>query len=640
MDAGGLGEHLYARLTGRRFLVVLDDIWNAQVLRDLKKFIPIDRNGSRIIMTTRLLGVYAACTAGISTLVVPFMNDDESWNLLRETVFTSDQEPWDPQLEKIGRKIAKNCEGLPLAIIEVGRLLCKTERKVECWKEIEEREDPLVITIDDGTPISNTLSLSYKMLPRCLKSCFLYMGVFPKDYEIPTSKLIQLWVSEGFIEQPLSGKSLEKRAEEYLNDLVFRSLVLVCKCSSSDRIKTCRIHFVFRNICISEAHNENLFHIIKKYPQGTDRQRGLCFHNNTVLGFKGVHSSLLESVPTARSLLCFGPQHQHPLRVYLHFPSLSVLDAVTIRFYKFPQQVVELVQLRYLAITYDGEIPPSISALCDLEVLIVRRHHESLKHSKAPVYLPMEIWKLHKLRHLKCMGHDLLDPTSVENGSANILENLLTLSGVSAHSCTRGVLGRMPSLTKLGVRIESPHDVIEISNLFRDFRFLKRLVSCKCIVENPSIGSQVVSFAPYFPTGIRKLTLQGCRFSWRDMTYIGSIPNLQVLKLRRCAFRGPEWETSEREFRGLKVLLLEDLDIQHWIISPRCHFPNLRRFIIRHCYRLQEIPHVIGCLSKLEMIEVDDCSPTLVISAQQIQQQRRIHSSWDDKIKSKPPLSQ
>ncbi|GFQ05690.1 putative late blight resistance protein homolog r1a-4 [Phtheirospermum japonicum] len=643
-----LGRNLLRCLSGRRYLVVLDDIWNTQVWYKLERFFPDNRKGSRIIMTTRLVDV-ARC-AGTCTRV-PFLNDDESWNLLRKTVFTSDQESslCDYQLEKIGRKIAKKCEGLPLAIIEVGKILRETERKVESWKEISEREDPLVITIDDDTPISKTLSLSYKMLPQRLKSCFLYMGVFPKDYEIRTSKLSNLWVSEGFIEQQLllsSSQRLERKAKEYLDDLVLRNLVMVCKESSSGcGIKSCRIHFVFRNICISEARNQNLFHVIKKYPESfPDRPRGLCFHNNTVLGFKQVHNSLMKSVPTERSLLCFGPQHQHPLRVYLHFPSLRVLDAVTIRFYKFPHQVVELVELRYLAITYDGEIPASISALCYLEVLIVRRHHESLKYSEAPVYLPMEIWKLRKLRHLQCMGYDLPDPSKEDGFDGSVtLENLSTLSGVSAHSCNRSVLERIPNLMKLGIQVESPDDMIDISNLFRDFKLLKHLKSFKCVVVNPGIGSQVASIAPYFPTNLRKITLSGCEFSWCDMTYIGSNPNLEVLKLRRCAFQGPEWATNEYEFRDLKFLLLEDLDIEHWITNPR-HFPDLRHLIIRHCYKLRKIPLRKECYSELIMIEVDDCSPPVMISAQHIQEQQKqryrirnnslelqIHYSWDDK---------
>ncbi|KAI3454414.1 hypothetical protein Pfo_011077 [Paulownia fortunei] len=490
-----LGEYLCRFLEGSRYLMVLDDVWNTQVWNELKQFFPDDSNGSRIILTTRLVDIHR------NFLLIRFLDDDESWNLLHEMIFTA-EESCHPQLEKIGKKIAKNCEGLPLAIVAVGNLLCKAEKTVEYWT----------------------------------KACFLYMGVFPQNYEIPISKLIKLWVAEGIFGPGLN-ISLETMAEEFLEDLVSRSLVLVRKWRSTGRIKTCRIHFVFRNLCVNEAQNEKFFHVIKKYansfPEGTNSQRRLCIHNNIVLGFKQVHSSM-ESVSAARSLLCFGPQHQHPLRVYLRFRLLRVLDALTIHFYKFPSEVLKLVQLRYLAITYDGELPASISRLWNLEVLIIHQH-QSIKSSYAPVYLPIEIWNLQGLRHLECMGLDLPDPSTAAGGIGDgcddslILIELLTLSGVSAHSCTR------------------------------------------------------------------------------------------VLKLRCYAFQGHEWEPYEEQFLRLKFLLLEDLDIQHWRAGSY-HFPSLTRLIIRHCYKLQEIPLQFAGIQTLEMIEVDDCSPSSMNSALQIEE--------------------
>ncbi|KAI3450208.1 hypothetical protein Pfo_006873 [Paulownia fortunei] len=589
-----LGQYLYSFLQGSRYLIVLDDIWNIQVWNELKQFFPDDFNRSRIILTTSLVDVAHFASIDKNILRIRFLNDGESWDLLREMVFTT-EESCHPQLEKIGKKIAIKCEGLPLAI-----------KTVESWNKVAKNENLLIIRTDDDTPISKAPSLSYKQLPQHLKACFLYMGVFPQNYEIPASKLIKLWVSEGFFEPQMS-KSTKEMAEVCLDDLVSRSLVLVRQPSSRGRTKTCRIHFVFRSLCVNEAQNENFFYVIKKYadsfPEGTNSQRRLCMHNNTVLGIKKVHSSM-ESVSAAHSLLCFGQQPQHPLRVYLHFKLLRVLDALAIRFYKFPHEVLKLVHLRYLAIMYDGELPASISRLWNLEVLIVRRH-QSIKFPNAPMYLPIEIWKLHGLRHLECMGFDLPDPSTAPRGingdgfdDSLMLEKLLTLSGVSAHSCTHGVLARMPNLMKLGIRIEATQDAIETFSFFGDFTYLHLLESFNCIVMNPGLGSQVVSFIPAFPINLTKMTLRGCEFSWEDMIYIGELPNLEVLKLRCHAFRGPEWKQCDGNFLRLKFLLLEDLDIEHWRADPQ-HFPLLTRLIIRHCYKLREIPWGIGLFHKI-----------------------------------------
>ncbi|KAI3454411.1 hypothetical protein Pfo_011074, partial [Paulownia fortunei] len=123
-------------------------------------------------------------------------------------------------------------------------------------------------------------------------------------------------------------------------------------------------------------------------------------------------------------------------------------------------------------------------------------------------------------------------------------------------------------------------------------------------------------------------------------SYIGRLPNLEVLKLRCYAFRGPEWETIEGEIFRLRFLMLEDMDIEHWR-ADETNFPWLTRLIFRHCYKLREIPCGIGEIPTLEMIELDDCSPSVVNSARQIQEEQKnvgnvglqvwIHYSWDDK---------
>lgn len=119
------------------------------------------------------------------------------------------------------------------------------------------------------------------------------------------------------------------------------------------------------------------------------------------------------------------------------------------------------------------------------------------------------------------------------------------------------------------------------------------------------------------------------------------LPRLRILKLRHCAFRGHEWKMCEEErFRQLTFLLLEDLDIQHWesdyhrSISMR-HFPRLEHLIIRHCYRLREIPPGVA---RVRIIEVDSCSLSAAVSARKILQNRpshwrqvMVHSSADDK---------
>ncbi|KAI3464151.1 hypothetical protein Pfo_020814 [Paulownia fortunei] len=588
-----VAEYLYKSLKGRRYLIVLDDVWYGTVWYDLKKLLP-EEERSRVLLTTRLEEV-----AQFSSIhQMRFMNKEESWYLLREKVFGKESCP--PQLEKAGQKIAENCEGLPLLIVTVAELLCKAEKTPEYWNKVAKKQ---------------ILLPSYEYLPEHLKAYFLYMGVFPQNYEIPLSKLIKLWSAEAIL-APRFYETVEELATECLEKLVSRSLVMVHQRRTNSTTKTCSLHSVFWHLCNRVSRENKFFHVLNSYDdgiaEGIKSQRRLCIHNSILCGIKDVYNSM-ESISTARSLLCFGPPHQYPVPICFSLRLLRVLDALPIRFYVFPMEVLKLVQLRYLALTYNGNLPPSISKLWNLQFLIVSRHL-SIKSSGAQSYLPLEIWDMQELKHLQFMGSDLPDPCGA------LLPNLLTLLDVNAHSCTKGVLERVPNLKKLGIQIELAPDAAEP-------------LSCFDHVVAPPAPLSI------FPSGLQKLSLSGFGYPWKYMRMISALPNLEVLKLRCYAFRGPEWETYEGEFPQLKFLLLEDTDLVHWRADDGC-FPSLQILIIRHCYKLKEIPLQIGSIPTLNMIELFDGNPSVVASAKQMQEDQletlygcadvNVHSSWDD----------
>ncbi|KAL0397258.1 UNVERIFIED_CONTAM: putative late blight resistance proteinR1C-3 [Sesamum calycinum] len=86
-------------------------------------------------------------------------------------------------------------------------------------------------------------------------------GRFPEDYSIPISKLTKLCVAEGFL-KPIRPKSLEELAEEYLEDLVKRNLVLNIKMKSNGKIKLCGLHDLLRNLCIQKAQEQEFLHVV------------------------------------------------------------------------------------------------------------------------------------------------------------------------------------------------------------------------------------------------------------------------------------------------------------------------------------------------------------------------------------------
>ncbi|KAK4427044.1 putative disease resistance RPP13-like protein 3 [Sesamum alatum] len=597
-----LGEYVSRSLQGRRYLIVLDDIWSTEVWNKLEKFFPNDKIGSRILLTTRLQEI--SLHAHGHTVLKRFLDNEESWCLLRREVF-GEEHSCPTHLEKAGKEIAEKCEGLPLGIIVVGKHLFGADKTPEYRKKVAEEKLSAIISADKV--MSKKLMLSYKQLPQHLKPCFLYMGVFPHGYEIPTTKLINLWCAEGFLEQN-SIRTLEELAMDYLVLLVSKSVVLFSKPGFISGIKTCKVHSVFLHLCIKEAEKDKFFHVINNYAngvkEGVESQRRLCIHNNGLLGIKDVYNSMA-SVPKARSLLCTGPHHQYPVPKHLRFSLLRVLDALTVRFYKFPTEVVKLVQLRYLAFTYNRDLPTSISQLLNLQYLIVHQCLTIISSGTHRSYLPMDIWNMKELRHLEVMRSDLQIP----NSNDALLPNLSTLSGISTRSCTKEILKRIPNLKKVGIQIEEAPGAAET---LRSFDFFRGIKSLTFMIINPKPRPQVPAPIKSFPSGLTKLSMSGL---------------------------GVPGRTSLSLFNSLKVFLLEDTDLGHWRPGQGA-FILLRHLIIRHCYKLEEIPLQIGIYPALKTVELVDVKPSVVASAEKILQVRtnndmgkiqvRVEFSWEN----------
>ncbi|KAL0402596.1 UNVERIFIED_CONTAM: putative late blight resistance proteinR1B-13 [Sesamum latifolium] len=106
------------------------------------------------------------------------------------------------------------------------------------------------------------------------------------------------------------------------------------------------------------------------------------------------------------------------------------------------------------------------------------------------------------------------------------------------------------------------------------------------------------------------------------MTTVGSLQNLEVMKLTSCSFEGCKWETTEGEFPRLKFLKIRRTNLQHWV-TDSCHFPSLEHLQLFSCKRLGEIPDVLGEIPTLQIIEVNRSDRSLVKSAKQIKEEQQ-----------------
>ncbi|MED6179944.1 hypothetical protein PIB30_005744 [Stylosanthes scabra] len=253
-------EELREYMKQQKYLVVLDDLWDPLVWDDIKRALPNGKTGSRILITSRNNEV-ANYTSPRPPHYLPFLNDEESWELFCNKVFWGRKCPSD--LEPIGKSMVERCGGLPIAIITLAALVSKKKRSQREWLHVKGHVNWHLA--QDNTKVKDALKLSYDDLPARLKPCFLYFGIFPEDYNISARKLVQLWMAEGFIQLEECGipyaPEPEDIGDEYLDELVDRCLVQVTKRRSDGGVKYCQIHDLLHDFCISKSKVDKFLEI-------------------------------------------------------------------------------------------------------------------------------------------------------------------------------------------------------------------------------------------------------------------------------------------------------------------------------------------------------------------------------------------
>ncbi|XP_027084208.2 putative late blight resistance protein homolog R1A-3 [Coffea arabica] len=628
MNDEDLEMKLYQCLKNRKYLIVMDDVWDATAWRELQRAFPNDKNGSRILMTSRVSLEEAELKTNPYSLR-PFSND-ESWKLLQMKIFHGD---CPEELLEVGKEIAEKCKGLPLAIVAIAGLLERAEKKLKVWKTIAESLSSRIVD-DRQTPCMEILLLSYEHLPDHLKACFLYIGAFLEDRDIPVRKFIRLWIAEGFI-QKSKLEGLEDLAEDYLMDLIGRSLVTVSRKRTTGQVKACRIHDLLRQMCLSKAKEENFLQLITRYDEpytvfddvdgGSDfyeyRPPNPVTYEKHRLFFNLKRKHFVNSSPSGpqtRSLIFFATTDTNPRRPYdisfisHHFKLLRVLDLESINIgMSFPKGIELLIQLRYLAVSGDLEsIPPSIANLWKLETFIVKGLTDK-------ILLPSTIWCMTSLRHLHVNNQLVFDlEDEPENSSA--LANLVTLSSPSFSygKDTEKILSRLSNLCKLKCIFKESWDSSENCNQFPGLELLTELESLKIFYLGKALHPGELSF----PVNLKKLTLSNFRLPWDRISAIGGLEQLEVLNLVSRAFEGSEWEMNEGEFLKLKFLKLDSLNIARWTASAE-PLPNLEHLALRNCKDLEEVPFEFADIPNLQKIEVQFCGQSTEESVRKIEEE-------------------
>ncbi|MED6111913.1 hypothetical protein PIB30_056690 [Stylosanthes scabra] len=512
-----------------------------------------------ILVTTRDDRVANVLSSKNPHLTVSLMNEEESWELFRNQVFYSTMCPL--ELEGIGRSIAESCNGLPLLIKTTAGIVAKRERSVEAWEEIKKLLPYWSIAEDDdGKKMMEMLKLSYDDLSEKMKPCFLYLAVFPQYDDIRVRDLIELWIAEGFIEPIQTGRSNalepEDIGEEYLKELVDRNLVqVVSRRSDGKGVKTCQIHNLIRDLCISVSNN----------PDNNSNARKLSFPRDD-----GAHvCSVTSNQSRTCSLFVYGYVEEWPHHIpkdcqvnVLDFKGLNTDEGKNAEYLK------GLQSLKFLRMIFS-----ELKRLCMLQSL--QTLHIVYNTSK----YNMNIERLKHLRHL----HSDFE-VKLLGASEDKMQNVQTLCYVLLDSKLESFLknGYFPNLRTLGLQINGHRQLkgMEFSlQLLTKLRKLKLYLAFKTL----TLGKIV------FPSTLTKITLSGYDgLKSEDMNALGQIPSLQILKLGGVSCIEEILNCgTQRSFLLLQVFIMVRVSSVTCLTLEDGAMRCLRRAIFRHCPGLE-----------------------------------------------------
>ncbi|XP_070034229.1 probable disease resistance RPP8-like protein 4 [Nicotiana tomentosiformis] len=347
------------------------------------------------------------------------------------------------------------------------------------------------------------LALSYHHLPHHLKPYFLYFAIFPEDELIFVDKLMELWASEGFLKVE-EMKTIEEVAKRCLKELIDRSLICVHNLSFDGEIESCWMHDVIRELCLREARNMNFVNVLRRKNSQTPCLQSM--HLSSIS--RGRISVQLARYPDieVRSIICFSGNWFPELS---HFKLVRVLDLALMRCDRFPSEILDLIHLRYLALT----LSPS---LCHLETFILSGDWR--RGWIYPLILPSEILAMPQLRLLRLDWNYLvyLEPTE----KSLVLKNLQYLYGWNPwyyqleelEFCLayRNVDAAcfLETITPSGATSQDP---------LRRLKFSTESPSLPLLPTDDALPHLLLPPPDAFPQRLKKLAFSGTCLQWMDL---------------------------------------------------------------------------------------------------------------------------
>ncbi|OMO50860.1 Disease resistance protein [Corchorus capsularis] len=658
-----LQSQLQESVCGKRYLIVLDDVWNddQDEWDEVRNLLRCRAEGSKIMVTTRSEKV-ASLMSSSPPYLLEALTKDDCWTLFKQRAFADGEENAFPNLLPIGQQIIDKCKGVPLAAKMLGGLL-RFKREEDEWLRVRE-SDLWNLNVGENRILS-VLRLSFDRFPSHLKRCFAYCAIFPRNYRVDKEKLIQQWIAGGLIQLTADDyqNTYEQIGNEYFSDLLKMSFFqAVDRCSATTM--EYKIHDLIYDLAKSVAGNEFMLlencsmqrTCIRSYQTDAisnhlpEARHALvdCDYNSNLIPEALYDAKMLCTL----NLLSSGDISEKALRrivsAFRHLKSLSLAGSGIKTLHR---SIGDLIYLRYLDLsnTLLEKLPATIGHLCNLRTL-------NLSGCGHLIELPGETTKLINLRHLNIKDCERLVHLPAHVGNLDSLQTLpIFIVGYKQENNLHQLMKLQHLRGELKIkRLENGR----CSHLQGNFMYNLQLHSLELLWgdENRSklndytsrpIGQSEAESSILLQRlcpnhNIRRLFIKGYAGSnfpgWMSSNLFNNLKELKIVDCKGCeslpllgqlpaltslTIQGMDnmakidsefCGTSMRPFPSLNNLSFRDFPVLRiWEsadANPAEAFPCLRRLSIINCPLLNTIPW----FPSLQHLEVQNCDPLILRS--------------------------
>ncbi|XLT34336.1 hypothetical protein HN873_065628 [Arachis hypogaea] len=605
MDLDAMEKKVKELLQGKKYLLVLDDVWKrSQEMElgltqhkwdELRTVLSCGSKGSSILVSTRdkhVATIMGTCQAHH----LDRLSDDDCWSLFKLRAFGADREER-AELVAIGKEIVRKCGGSPLAALALGGVMQSRSTEKE-WLEVQKSE---LWSLPDENDIMPVLRLSYSSLTPTLKQCFAFCAIFPKDTEIKKQELIYLWMANGFISSR-PNLEVEEVGHMVWNELYQKSFF---QDGGSD------MHDLVHDLAQSISEEECVCLEKQNLNHSSRNPHHIGFHYFNANQFKKSSFENVESLRTLYQMNSYGFEKfssslvrtNHSLRRkqdltdlslswYRSGKSKSIVGAEEVLEALQPHSTLKLLTIRW----YEGLRWPTWMENNSATHSLVSLRLVNCGKCK---HLP-PVGKLPFLKKLEVIGMD--DVQYIEEN-----ESYDGVEAIPFPSLEELFLSHLANVERLMKR-ETTHMFPSLSKL-HIYKCPKLQLPCLPSVKDLTVwecsNEQLKSISNL--NGLNQLHLDGCdevSYFQEGMMNMTSLATLQISDFRRL---------KELPFDITKLTALSDLSINK-CYNLEClpeqgweDLSSLRHLSIIGCYRLGSLPDGVRHLASLQSLTIGHC---------------------------------